>query len=694
MIRKGAIMAEAVRKNAPAPINWSDWIAVDDAAARLGAHRDSLSRRCREELEARGLAMKAQVMKGSPAQWFVRRSMDHRLHVEQADRPSHLDRFTDKQRTVIYAKLRCLELYRHMRSTRPGPVSAWVDRFAEQLTATEQVKLAESGITFSVSARTLRRWDRAYHGPEDVHKLADDRGGDQKNQGDPTAWNYFKGIFLEQRKPSKRSCWKRAGEWAEGHGVAWCSYASLIRQLDDRIPKEQQVMHRDPARWRSQFAAYIEQDTERFAAGQCWVGDHRPLDLLCRIRDHIFRPYITTWLDWRTRKIVGWAMSENPNSSTILAALRMGLLDETNMGGPLFIWMDNGRDFDCYSFHGRTKRQRLSKVRVQLDEDKTGGLLKHLGIEAHFAIAHNPQGKARQERWYATVGDHFDKTFATYTGPDPMRKPEQLKDVVKDLHKVPTFEHVRERFGEFVEGYNKDADHTIDDMVDSDRARLSPVQAMARWCQTRRVMADPSSLDLLLMQHHKPVRVGRNGITITVAGGRLRYGQFSDALRRFKGTKETVRVAYDPNDMRTISVRSMQFEFICTAQINATGGRHADPINRQHVAGMARQKSAYNRSFKYVADNREVEYLSDEERLAEHVARSNEPDQQAADPTTLKIIQTPVDGESKGHRSRKAAGAESHTNHASDADPLAWSSAYSTPQRFDADQDNDLLGGW
>jgi len=687
-------MAEHARRIEPVAINWSDWIAVDEAARRIGVHRASLCRRCKKELEPRGLAIKVPPARSCTPQWFIKRCYDHRLDVEQVDRPGDLDMFTMQQRRVIHAKIRCVELYRQAKATRPGSISSWVDAFADNLARTEGEKLERYGVSFNVSPRSLRRWDRDYHGPADAHKLADQRGGDQKSKGDPKAWEYFRAIYLDQRKPSKKTCWKRTKQWAAAEGVSWCSYASLLRLIDKRITVEEQIKDRDPKRWRSQFAAYIEQDPERYAAGQCWVGDHRPLDLLCRIGRRIFRPFVTTWQDWRTRKIVGWAITDNPNSSTILAALRMGILEPSNMGGPSVVYIDNGKDFDCYSFHGETKQQRRQRGRVDLKDAADPGLFDLLGIEAHFALTYNPQGKARMERWYATVGDQFDKTFATYTSPDTVRKPEQLKDIVKHLHKVPTFDHVRDRFERFVQGYNVDADHSIDDLVDADGKRLSPVEAMARWCDTRRVMADPASLDLLLMQHHKPVRVGRNGISITIAGERVTYGQFNDALRRFKGTKEEVRVAYDPEDARVIKVFDKQWVFVCYAEINTTGGRYADPVQRDHIAAVNRKKAKYRRSMNFISKHREVEYLSGQEQLADQIARKPESTEARADPQRLKIVRTPVDGQSKHVQHRKAAGAEGQHDPEPMGDPDAWSDVFKSPTPPANDIDDDLLSEW
>jgi len=68
---------------------------------------------------------------------------------------------------------------------------------------------------------------------------------------------------------------------------------------------------------------YIPQRTDRYDPGEAWVGDHCQLDFWVRAGKKMFRPWLTAWQDWKTRRIVGYTLAESPNSDTILSALRM-----------------------------------------------------------------------------------------------------------------------------------------------------------------------------------------------------------------------------------------------------------------------------------------------------------------------------------------------------------------------------------
>ena len=64
-----------------------------------------------------------------------------------------------------------------------------------------------------------------------------------------------------------------------------------------------------------------------------------------------------------------------------------------------------------------------------------------MGIEAHFSLAYNPNGKARLERWFRTL-DAFSKTFETYAGNSVETRPERLNAVLARPGLIPPFQEV------------------------------------------------------------------------------------------------------------------------------------------------------------------------------------------------------------------------------------------------------------
>ena len=258
-----------------------------------------------------------------------------------------LSRYTEKQRRTAYIRAACVRSYQDARANWRGDQKTWLPLLVDKL------KAAHPSIT--ISAASLRRWHRKYKRPADIAELIDRRGRNKGDGADAETWDYFQSIFLSDRKPSKKVCWLRTEEFAQAQGLQWCGYDACCRQLDERIPPELQTQFRDPKEYRHRYSTYLNQDPEAYKAGERWDGDHSQLDFWCLYNGRPIRPWITAWLDWRSRRVVGWVLTDAPNSSTVLAAFRMAMLDDANMGGPDIVWIDLGREYESYMFLWLTK---------------------------------------------------------------------------------------------------------------------------------------------------------------------------------------------------------------------------------------------------------------------------------------------------------------------------------------------------
>lgn len=199
-----------------------------------------------------------------------------------------------------------------------------------------------------VSGRSLHRWWKLCPDPSHICKLIDTRGS-----GDPAAWRFFRDIHLDDKQPSMKLCWKRTKEAAHAEGWKWYTYSALKRQVDAKIDPRQQAFYLDKKRYQRRFEPYVTMDPEAWPAGVIWLGDHCQLDIWVRYRGEIIRPWLTAWMDWRSREIVGWVLTSSPNGGTILAPLRVGILDPSNAGGPDIVCIDNGKDYDGPRFGPR-----------------------------------------------------------------------------------------------------------------------------------------------------------------------------------------------------------------------------------------------------------------------------------------------------------------------------------------------------
>lgn len=440
------------------PIDWSAWVAVDDAAQALGLHRDSLSRRCRDQLEAMGLAMRLRSSHGGPAGWWVSRRYDPRLahgRLEQfaAEAPD-LGRFSEAQRQSAWARWEIVVRFRQAKRERRGAVLSWLPAFAAEVLAAVVAPVeAKYGVRLKVSPRSIRRWDADCPTIADIDKLIDKRGGDARSQGDEAFWSKFKSLYLTDDAREAKECWRRTKQWAQANGQDYCSYRSLLNQLDRRIPPAAQLSYRDPKAYRDMVEPTAELHPETFATNERWESDERICDVRVRLPDGtIGRPVFTAWMDWRTRRIMGYVVEAFGDSTTISAALYHALTSDGSIGGPPRIaWTDNGKDY--LSVGGRTRR----KIE-DADVPRFRGLYAMLGIDLHLANPKGPRGKGRIERFFQTKGDKLDAFLPGYCGNAPENRPESLAELENRPEKLLSLAEYRERVAAWIIEYNASAD--------------------------------------------------------------------------------------------------------------------------------------------------------------------------------------------------------------------------------------------
>lgn len=634
-----AIDVDAPRGHSMHTPDFSRLIAATEAASLLNMNAGSLRRRCAEEWGPRGLAFHVADPRDGKVKWFVFRGVDRRLaggavgEAYRGDR-EQLARFTQEQVREALRRAAAAEAFRFELEQRADEkLDQWLPGFVADLRR-------DPRYPERISRSRLYAWRKAYRVPADLPKLIDRRGGDFRSGGDPAAWAHFREIYLDERQPSVKWCWEQTRAWARSRKIAWCSLSSCRQQLDARVPPDQATAARKPKAYRDAMQPRIEQDPDGWGAGRRWDGDHSQLDFWVRPAGGgaPYRPWLTVWMDWRSRKIVGWVISDSPNSSTILAAFRQAIRDPDNFGGPDEVRIDNGRDYDAWVFHGQTKTQRKAKVDLRQDEVTFAGIYGLLGIDAHFTLPFSPTSKGRVERWFGTVHDRFDRTWDTYTGASADQRPEGLTKLLKDPANAPTIDRVREELAKFIAAYNARADHQMDDLA-IDGVKASPAAYLASCCDRRRVLPDESVLSLMDQRWEKPVRVGKNGITIAPFGVRVSYGAFDPALAPYKAMKAKDRpqlfVSFDEAHPGVIQVYDAQWRWVCEARENERGGSRA--TDRAQARAAQRAKREYENAKKIVRQGYKHELLSPAELMEDQAARAEQARQPQAEPREVAL---------------------------------------------------------
>ncbi|MCE5184554.1 MAG: DDE-type integrase/transposase/recombinase [Planctomycetaceae bacterium] len=502
-----------------------------------------------------------------------------------------------------------------------------------------------------VGLRTLQRWMSEFR-KKGIEGLVDTRG---MNDGpapeiSAEAWQEFESLYLDLKRPSVKTIYDVVVFMSQQQGLAWRlpGLRRMQQLVHERIPYKVLVLNREGRKaYEGKCAPYIEIDMDTIEPGAIWVGDHHQCDCWIRYRGEWIRPWLTAWEDWRSRMIVGYCLTDSPNSTTILRAFKRGC---QRFGPPDGVKIDNGKDYDSEMWNGITKQQRRLKLAV--DESTTAGIYAMMDISVSFANPYNAKAKPI-ERWFETLEMQFIKTIPTYCSNNTLSRPEPLQEYLnspKAIEEALSLDEFGGMLAEYIEIYN----HS------SHRGRgmdgQTPIEVFNK--RRSRRMVDEKTLDLLCQVWSGQETIGKNGIAIRG----LHYGTYDPAIMARQGRK--VRCSWEPDDMSRVLVYDAHtWEFLGIAGQHTQLGHGTtvtDEDQRRAHADLARAKrivKQYKSAARVAA--------TDLPRLTLQAARSRVKETEAEANKPIRPVRTPLDGQAAAVRRtervravRKAAGAE------------------------------------
>ena len=622
----------------------TSFISLETASRRSGQSIGHLRRQCGDQWFSQGLAKLESPQNGGKKSWFVAEAADPSFarikFADQTDSEFDLRTLNEKQRAKVFDRKRI------------------VDNWQADLAAGVQLGLIEAKVTANflqrllvaenrtISRATLFRWSAC--AKDGVATLIDNRGGDEARSfaSDSPFILEVQRLWLRQSRPKIKTCWDHAKLVAEDQGWETCSLKTAERRLKE-LPQQLVIQKRfGPMAFSNQVLPPNTRDYSTLASNQLWCADHHQFDVIVRDEQgKLVRPWITCFEDLRSRKIVGFCVfSGDPNSSTILLALRDGCLKE---GVPETAYVDKGKDFDSYSLQGETKKARFArrKIKVNFDPDAPaqGGALGSLGIRVVHAIAHNAKAKP-VERFFNTVCGRFSKFFATYCGRTPNEKPENLcEKLAKGL--APSIADFISRFGTWVEADYNNRVHEGDSMDDR-----TPNQAFADCLVTRRVARD-AELQLLLQKTSRPLKCTNQGVEWD---GR-RYGKGDAAL--FPYFHKEIYLRLDPDDITRAAAYTLNDVWIADLNANVNMPHGATDAEFRRAGKEKKTIRELTKKYHQLGQLRDADVIEIMEINRANQSAIGNGQSDPPPPPSLKPVQTPLNCQSIPLR--KAVGAES-----------------------------------
>ena len=376
--------------------------------------------------------------------------------------------------------------------------------------------------------------------------LIDKRGGWNKGKSklddDSIIWQNFLSVYLSQSKSNISLCYRMVTAYiAEEHPelVGKIPSVSCFRRKIEKLPFAiLKYSHNGEKAMHDHCIPSASRRKDDIYANDVWVMDNYTFDVIVKQNDNFRktrRLYITTVLDVKSNVLVGWNITESPDSNSTLDALRFAML---RFGIPKCLYFDNGREFTALDIAGEQRNRRVAK-------SKKGNIpitiAEKLSVELIFAKVTNAQAKV-VERIHRIIKEQYCTAQYGYCGGNIVEHPEILKSNIKN-GTIETEAELRRTFADFADNvYNVQP-------YNSSEAKYKGMPLCEVWNtsikETEFHKASDEILDLLMLRNAGFQKIGKNGVSITYHGQKIQY---YDKEETWKHIGEKVCVRYDRNN--------------------------------------------------------------------------------------------------------------------------------------------------
>ncbi|MCG6537534.1 MAG: transposase family protein, partial [Syntrophales bacterium LBB04] len=218
------------------------------------------------------------------------------------------------------------------------------------------------------------------------------------------------------------------------------SLRTVHNYINSRWNKSEQLCIRDPEAWNRKYSPYVRRDWNKVGVNETWIGDAKQVDIACLYREKAIFPWISVFMDARSRKFVGWVVVPTHNSLSIGQAFLNGV---SQCGPPKTVYIDRGKDYKSRFIAGeKEKTGSVIKLFDDVEQTKIPGILRELGVEIFFASPYN----AREKLIESNFGIFTDRLrhLPGYRGHNTKTRPKKLAQEIKKCNLFP-FEDLASR---------------------------------------------------------------------------------------------------------------------------------------------------------------------------------------------------------------------------------------------------------
>lgn len=351
---------------------------------------------------------------------------------------------------------------------------------------------------------------------------------------------------------------------------------SVNRVIDGISNEEKTYMRKGRKAWEAKYMMKATR-AKPSKVNEAWYGDHHQFDVfVIDEKGKLCRPWLTVWYDIGSGVLVGWCISTNPNSETIVQAFVRAISEKNNSvirGVPVWCCMDNGRDYRGERFEGSDLHEY--EIQGLNDSLSTSGILKVLHVAAEHAKPYHGWVKP-VERFFGTLERKYCSGLPGYCGGKPEDRPENFTHQLKVMHErgeLLTLDELSDIFmNDILPAYHNRPHDGYKGQTPYERYMSLP--------RARSDQPGWQTLSMVMKERAERV-VSTQGITFE---GTLYW---HENLRHMVGDRVILR--YSRGDTRSMAVINRAGYFVCMAEPKAYF-KHVGEDEGKVAAHMALQK--------------------------------------------------------------------------------------------------------
>jgi len=226
------------------------------------------------------------------------------------------------------------------------------------------------------------------------------------------------------------------------------SHTTIADFIKTKWTPSERLLAREPDQWQKHHGLFIHRDWSLVGLNECWVSDAKQVDIACFHNGKVIFPWLTAFMDSRSRKFTGWILAPNADKWAIAQAFDYAIATH---GVPEVIYLDRGRPYKSYMISGKKVKSRVIDSYKNIETEEFIGLFREAGSEVYFAAPYWPREKIIEPN-FGLFTDR-DRNVPGNRFFDTKHRPKKLEKAIRK-GKLLTFEQLYQRVNKTINERN------------------------------------------------------------------------------------------------------------------------------------------------------------------------------------------------------------------------------------------------